>query len=254
MLFFRSIMLTGVLSACLTGPVLGQSGELDSRGFDPRQPCGKVLQGASDMDKMMVAAWAFGYLGGSGNGLRPVDLANNRVILRNLIEGCLRDTERPLVALLQTHTTGDAGDPGSEENARALLMKFLQPGADLAALTAELKPSEADIRAVYGPPLSDLLITDYARMFTPGVAIGPKPDQNALLTSRATTASLKRGDAVLRDFPGGYKDVLEYFIGDHPIIRFKFVTQGETMGMAFDGLIFVNGRWVLMPKPWRSLK
>ena len=31
------------------------------------------------------------------------------------------------------------------------------------------------------------------------------------------------------------------------------INQGETLGLAFDGLIFVNDRWVLMTKPWRSL-
>ena len=35
--------------------------------------------------------------------------------------------------------------------------------------------------------------------------------------------------------------------------RFKFVTKGQTAGLAFDGLIYVNNRWVLMPKPWRAL-
>ena len=33
-----------------------------------------------------------------------------------------------------------------------------------------------------------------------------------------------------------------------------FVEPGESLGLAFDGLIFVNGRWVLMPKPWRVLE
>jgi hypothetical protein len=71
---------------------------------------------------------------------------------------------------------------------------------------------------------------------------------------RATTAGLLAGDAVLSDFPGGYKDILPYMIGDHPIVRFKFITSGETLGLAFDGLVFVNDRWVLMPKPWRYLE
>lgn len=248
------VHLAGVLSACLAGMALAQNeGVTTSRGFDPRQPCGRILRDATDVDKLMVAAWAFGYLGASSGNLRPVDMANNRVILRNLFDACSKDTERPLAALLQTHNPGGPTEPGSEENARILLSKFLEPEADLAALTAELKPAETDIRAVYAAPLADRLIPDYDRMFAPGVAIGPKPGQNALITSRGTTASLKRGDAVLRDFPGGYKEVLGYFIGDHPIVRFKFVKQGETMGMAFDGLIFVNGHWVLMPKPWRSL-
>jgi len=29
--------------------------------------------------------------------------------------------------------------------------------------------------------------------------------------------------------------------------------KGKTTGLAFDGLIYVNNRWVLMPKPWRAL-
>jgi len=32
------------------------------------------------------------------------------------------------------------------------------------------------------------------------------------------------------------------------------VKQGETIGLAFDGLVYVNGHWVIMPKPWRALK
>jgi hypothetical protein len=35
------------------------------------------------------------------------------------------------------------------------------------------------------------------------------------------------------------------------VYRWKFTKPGETLGMAFDGLYQINGRWVLMPKPWR---
>jgi len=58
---------------------------------------------------------------------------------------------------------------------------------------------------------------------------------------------------VLSEFPGGYEQVRGQFVGDFPIVRFKFIEPGETSGMAFDGLIFVNDRWVFMPKPWRGL-
>jgi hypothetical protein len=59
---------------------------------------------------------------------------------------------------------------------------------------------------------------------------------------------------VAGEFPGGYAQVAQYIVKDVPIVRFKFVKPGETMGMAFDGLIHVNGRWVFMPKPWNGLK
>ena len=37
------------------------------------------------------------------------------------------------------------------------------------------------------------------------------------------------------------------------LYRFKFVKPGEGLGMAFDGLVHVNGHWVIIPKPWRAL-
>ena len=111
-------------------------------------------------------------------------------------------------------------------------------------------PSRA---AVYAEPLASKLVAMYAQTFAPGVQIGPKPDQNALLIYHTTTAALKSGDEMLSKFPGGYNDVLQYFIGNQPIVRFKFVTAGEELGLAFDGLVYVNGHWALMPKPWRAL-
>lgn len=222
-------------------------------GFDPRQPCGKVLRSADDTTKMLVAAWTFGFVAGVDKDARPVDLPNMSAVLRNLYEACGKDEGRSLMALMGNHSQGSADEPGTKADAVALLKKFLDPNADRIALTKALTPTAADIGAVYAEPLASKLQAMYAQMFTPGVQIGPKPDQNALIVHHGTTASLKRKDPVLRDFPGGYEDVLNYFIGDHPIVRWKFVTQGETLGLAFDGLIHVNGRWVLMPKPWRAL-
>ncbi|PHQ94097.1 MAG: hypothetical protein COB39_14135 [Marinosulfonomonas sp.] len=83
-------------------------------------------------------------------------------------------------------------------------------------------------------------------------AAGSKAQARALLIY-TTTGQLQNGDAVLREFPGGYKNVLQYFKTDVPVVRFKFVKNGETSGMAFDGLDYVNDPWVIMPKPWRAL-
>ncbi len=225
-----------------------------SNGFDPRETCQKVFSGATDVDKMMVAAWAYGYLAHSQKTVKPVDLGNNKVMLRNIAGVCQNNPGLSLLDIISRSRKPGAEVPGSEAHARALLTQFLLPGADRVALTAQLKPNEADIRAVYAEPLAGRLVQTYGQMFQPGVAIGPNPGQSALITSRGTTAQLVRKDAILRDFPGGYNDVLQYFAADVPIVRFKFVKQGESLGMAFDGLIFVNGRWVLMPKPWRAVE
>ncbi len=228
--------------------------QAQSKGFDPRNGCGSILRGATEMDKMMVAAWVFGFLASQQQDVRPVDRENNRTILNNLFEVCAKDQSKTLLSLVQVSRSGGAQDAGSENNARAFLQQFLEPGADLVKLTAALAPTAQDIHAVYSDPLASKLVDMYAGMFVAGAKIGPKPDQDSILVVRATTGGLQRGDAVLRDFPGGYKRILASFKGDFPIVRFKFVRQGESLGMAFDGLIHVNGRWVLMPKPWRALE
>lgn len=229
----------------------GAAAEELPRGFDPGEPCGPMLRGAGDMDKLMVAAWALG----AGQAEGRVDLEAIRAQLGDLFTACIADETQPLAALIATADPPPAlaSAAGSAAEAEELLRRFLQPGADLPALTAALKPAPEDVRAVYAEPLASQLIETYATMFTPGVQIGPKPDQTELILVHTTTGQLKStwpGDG---EFPGGYGKVLRYFVGDQPIVRFKFVEPGETLGLAFDGLIFVNGGWVLMPKPWRVL-
>lgn len=167
-----------------------------------------------------------------------------------------------VLALSASLMMGPGGAPAGAEEAepavaaegRALLEKFLDPSSDRAAMTLALKPTPEDVRAVYAEPLAGKLIASYEETFVPGTAIGPKPGQTELLSIFTTTGALKRGDPVAGEFPGGYDNVREFIIGDVPIGRFKFVEPGESLGLAFDGLIFVNGRWVLMPKPWRVLE
>jgi hypothetical protein len=155
-------------------------------------------------------------------------------------------------ALLATLTAANAQD-GLAAEGEALVRKFLAPDADRRALTEALRPTEQDIRAVYGEPLASRLVATYAEMFKPGIEIGPKSGQDDIVYLLTTTAKLKEESLENSGFPGGYAKVVPLMIADVPIARFKFVKKGETLGMAFDGLIHVNGRWVLMPKPWRAL-
>ena len=252
----------GLLGLALTGafalatPVMAQT-----PGFDPDAACGAELRSADDTDKLMIAAWLHGFGSARGQAQGPVDLAAAMDLLNKLFSDCLQNEAASLNELMAGAETGPEvaatapeASGGTEQEARALLERFLDPGADRVALTAALKPSPEDIAAVYDEPLAGKLVANYAQTFTPGIQIGPKPDQDSLLMFYATTAQLKSGDPVLANFPGGYKDVLPYFRGDHPIVRFKFVTAGSELGLAFDGLVYVNGHWVLMPKPWRALE
>ncbi|MCW2307296.1 hypothetical protein [Rhodobium gokarnense] len=155
-----------------------------------------------------------------------------------------------VIAWLAIAAVGAKAADVTEADARALLTRFLDPAADRASLTGELQPFTEDYAAAYKEPVATRLEQIYANLWGTGVAIGPKPGQTELLVTFATTDQLIAGEPVLAEFPGGYKAVLPHLKPGNAIVRFKFVEPGETIGMAFDGLIHVNGHWVLIPKPW----
>ena len=224
-----------------------------AEGFKPTERCSDILERTTDLEKVLLGAWVTGYLDNVNESASLIRLDNAQVVLSNVARFCKSNPDFTLLQIVQSSQKNSADRPGSRANAELFLRQFLAPNADLAALTATLRPTEADIRAVYAPALADKLIPAYAAMFVPGAAIGPKPGQSEILSWRTTTGSLKRGEPALEDFPGGYQDVRPYLQGEFPIVRFKFVKPGKTTGMAYDGLIHLNGRWVFMPKPWRML-
>lgn len=240
----KSLLLAAVAALAVSGA--------QAQGFDPEQPCTDILGDADETTLAMVGAWTFGYLASKQSDARPVDLANVGVILGNLSKAC--KPGKSLLDLVGGSSKQDAGPAaGSEAEARALLMRFFDPNEDLVALTGALLPKPEDVRAAYSDPLASKMIETYAAALKPGIKFGPKPEHDDLYMVYTTTAKLVAGDPVMDEFPGGYRKVVQYFKTDVPIVRFKFVRKGETSGLAFDGLVFVNDHWVLLPKPWRSL-
>jgi len=243
-----------ILMAGLAAPVAGHAEEIN--GFDPNMSCVQVLANTGGTtDQFMIAAWVIGYLGAANGKVLPVTISNNKVILENLTQACIQSGQASLLELVQRSAPSKAepARPGSEAEARLLLEQFLDPATDRYALTRALLPQPQEIREVYDEPLASLMLQTYEEALKPGVAIEPNPGQSELLVVYTTTGALRQGDPVLGEFPGGYGKVVGFMKGNHPIVRFKFVKPGETLGMAYDGLVHVGGRWVWMPKPWRAL-
>lgn len=216
--------------------------------FNPAGPCTDTIRAATPQKAYYVGMWAVGYRMAQEGAAQGVTFTEMDAAWSELKAGCDASPSASLLDLL-------AGV--SEVGPEGLLRAFFAPNADFAALTAELRPSEADIRAVYNDPLATALVANYAGMYDglaeSGGGLAPKATQTELLIVETTTDELVVNPDMRAEFPGGYGDVLPYMNGGFPIVRFKFVEPGATSGRAFDGLIFVNDHWVLMPKPWRSL-
>jgi hypothetical protein len=143
--------------------------------------------------------------------------------------------------------------PGTEEGAKQLLGEFLKPGADHATLSKQLRPTKDDYKAVYGDA-ADKLAATYDPAWDKGeLVLKPNEGQTELKLWSASSDDLKNGTGNANEFPGGYKKVADKLQAGITLYRFKFVKPGEDLGMAFDGLVHVNGHWVIIPKPWRAL-
>lgn len=148
-----------------------------------------------------------------------------------------------------------AGLPPTEQGARAVAAQFLaNAGGDQRAAMQRLRPTQADYRAVYKEPVAGDLEAANDRHWEKGEALRVSPARTEILMIVVPTDDLIDGKPVLSQFPGGYGRVLPFLNRGIPIARFKYVEPGKTTGLAVDGLVHVNGRWVPMPKPWTVVK
>lgn len=166
-------------------------------------------------------------------------------------------------ALVGGHVSWAGAPPQTGQlSARALLTKMLRGNAnERHALSLALKPSLADYKAIFLNVDDAKRAEDgYQRLWSQVVSrrlpdFGPRvPAQSELLLWSATTAELRAytGNAV--QFAGGWRKVALRLRPGLTFYRFKFVKPGETLGRAFGGLVRVNGRWVIIPKPWRVFR
>lgn len=155
------------------------------------------------------------------------------------------------IALMCTSAGTAFGQPATADGARAVAAQFLAaaPGDKKEAL-AKLRPTAADYRAAYREPLAGRLEEAQKSLWDSGQGLSGRPNQTEVIITFARTDDLIDGKPVLGEFPGGYKDITSQMIRGVPIVRFKLVEPGKTAGIAVDGLMHVNGRWVLIPKPW----
>ena len=134
------------------------------------------------------------------------------------------------------------------------MSEFLKPGIDAPALTKLLRPTTADYKAVFDAKAAANLDAVYSPEWERGsFVVIAKAGQTEVKISSASIADLKANNEKAKDFPGGYAKVASHLVGTSTLYRFRFVEPGQEQGNSYDGLVHVNGHWVLIPKPWRGL-
>ena len=149
--------------------------------------------------------------------------------------------------ILNAHTQGDPG-------AASQLMPLVY--TDLKALAVEvLKPRDEDYARAFGPLVADGIRAAYERLWKEGaVAPRAKPGQSELALWLASSDDLIAWTGNAERFPGGYRKLGGWLQPGLTWIRWKFLEPGETLGMAYDGLVWMDDHWAWFPKPWHAMR
>ncbi|MBP7950618.1 MAG: hypothetical protein KA004_13275 [Verrucomicrobiales bacterium] len=140
-----------------------------------------------------------------------------------------------------TAPTGQAG----QENDAAAVKKLATDLRGNPKKLLEMKPTAAEIGKITATKEDAAMLETYVeKMFAslPPNGMEGRPEQSEVLV---------RGPDEL---PGGYKEAVSHLAKGLRIYGFKYVKPGESSGMAFDGLVKVDGRWVIIPKMWRAFQ
>lgn len=146
--------------------------------------------------------------------------------------------------------------PPTRQGFQSLINDLRSPNRKLRkSLLQSLQPTQADFLAVFQDE-------DYARSMYQyhkqtyrssrfGYLIQPNlPEQTETILWQADAQSLKNytGEAIY--FPGGYREIADHLSPDYQYFRFKYVEPGRSTGSAYEMFVFVNDRWVYIPRPW----
>lgn len=134
--------------------------------------------------------------------------------------------------------------------ARARTVLAQAPTAGAAGV-AELAPRAEDYARVFTAAIAPAMELHFSTLWARKPEITAQAEQTELQLSSA------RGDRVGEGavgFPGGYKALAAHLLPDRIWSAWKYVRPGATLGMAYDGLVWLDDRFVWFPKPWRALK
>lgn len=145
--------------------------------------------------------------------------------------------------------------PGTPEGAKQVANEFLKPNINVVNTARALRPDAADYAAVFIGDAGEKVRKFYDPSWERGhIAVKIIPGQTELIMNSVTHEEIKAGSPKAAACPAAWKEIVDQLSPTVTVYCFKFVKPGETLGMTYDGLIFVNGHWALFPKPFKALR
>ena len=163
-----------------------------------------------------------------------------------------------VVGLVGCHHKPTWDDPSDEHlaDAKVLVAGFAKAGADHAALSAALRPKPEDYDVVFVPDAAKKLKAALDPMWeSKKPFVDPKPEQTETFVVGATGPQLKASTGPGDQCPSRYGEVADMIKSGVRLYCFRFRKPGGLWqeGTVSDGLVWIDGRWVIFPKPYRVL-
>ncbi|EAY29791.1 hypothetical protein [Microscilla marina] len=122
------------------------------------------------------------------------------------------------------------------------------------ALVIRLKATLADCQAIMKTKADAQKLYEYSESLHKKYAnekmIKAKDGQTDVLVSVLILGNESKSE---KDrFARGYIQILDKFTRGIRIYTFRYVRPGSSSGMRYDGLTYVNNKWVFIPKMWRA--
>lgn len=171
-----------------------------------------------------------------------------------LLDRLLAQTIARLETLsLEPDPDGPLDLPAVRDRAFLALRRFLLPAADCTALGRGLRPEPGDYERVFTSEHAARGRQAYeALQVGPEVFPAPLRGQTELLCEAAWSQDLS-AEELPPLFPGGMRRVAPLLAPGRAWVAWKFVKPRAREGMAFCGLVWLDGRFAFFPKPYRVL-
>ncbi|MEZ6136721.1 MAG: hypothetical protein R3C53_17630 [Pirellulaceae bacterium] len=141
------------------------------------------------------------------------------------------------------------------QEATDLMHKFANSNSEeeLTKLTRELIAPKEICEKVFTKEMASTLAEAYREAYDKGdLVIAGKPGQTVVkLTAASTDDLIGWTGSAAEHLAGGWKRMGKFVHPGYRIYTIKFLKPGEELGMRFDGLTKVDGKWYIFPKAWR---
>ncbi|HEX5127653.1 MAG TPA: hypothetical protein VFW00_12985, partial [Rhodocyclaceae bacterium] len=158
--------------------------------------------------------------------------------------------------------TAEAREEAARKNALAtieILKQQLEPllhalARDSGAnLSAQLRPRSEDYAKAFTANIADAARTAYESLWDEAPRVEHTASNSKLICHIAPAGMLVDDNELSRFFPGGYRSIAPLLVANRVWVAWKYIAPGQTAGMAYDGLVWLDDHWAWLPKPYRVL-